>query len=69
MNRLSPPKARRNQDATSVKLLDQQLAARDFDRQIAGFQVRVAIRNDFTALGMPVTETVATVFYAGFLSP
>jgi len=41
-----------------VKLLGQRLMARDFDRQVAEFQVRVAILNGFTALGIPVTETV-----------
>jgi len=39
-----------------VKLLGQRLASRDFDRQVAEFQVRVAVLNGFTALGMPVTE-------------
>ena len=38
-----------------VKLLGQRLAARDFDRQVAEFQVRVAILNGFTARGIPVT--------------
>ena len=42
-----------------VKLLGQRLAARDFDRQVAEFQVRVAILNGFTALGIPVTEARA----------
>ena len=41
-----------------VKLLGQRLVTRDFDRQVAEFQVRVAILNGFTALGIPVTETV-----------
>ena len=41
-----------------VKLLGQRLAARDFDRQVAEFQVRVASLNAFTALGIPVTEAV-----------
>ncbi len=41
-----------------VKLLGQRLAARDFDRQVAEFQVRVAVLNGFTALGIPITETV-----------
>lgn len=41
-----------------VKLPGQRLAARDFDRQVAGFQVRVAVLNGFTAPGMPVTQTV-----------
>lgn len=39
-----------------VKLLGQRLSARDFDRQVAEFQVRVAVLNGFTALGKPVTE-------------
>ena len=41
-----------------AKLLGQRLMARDFDRQVAEFQVRVAVLNGFTALGIPVTETV-----------
>ena len=41
-----------------VKLLGQPLMARDFDRQVAEFQVRIAILNGYTALGIPVTETV-----------
>ena len=41
-----------------VKLLGQRRMARDFDRQVAGFQVRVAVLNSFTALGIPVTELV-----------
>lgn len=41
-----------------VKLLGQRLAARDFDRQVAEFQLRVAVLNGFTALGIPVTEAV-----------
>ncbi len=39
-----------------VKLLGQRLAARDFDRQVAEFQIRVAVLNGFTALGIPVTK-------------
>ena len=39
-----------------VKLLGQRLSARDFDPQVAEFQVRVAVLNGFTALGTPVTE-------------
>jgi hypothetical protein len=39
-----------------VKLLGQRLTARDFDRQVSEFQVRVAILNDFTALGTPITD-------------
>jgi hypothetical protein len=41
-----------------VKLLGQRLSAREFDRQVAEFQVRVAVLNGFTALGTPVTEAV-----------
>ena len=41
-----------------VKLLGQRLSARDFDRQVAEVQVRVAVLNGFTALGTPITEVV-----------
>ena len=41
-----------------VKLLGQRLAARDFDRQVAEVQIRVAALNGFTALGTPITEVV-----------
>ena len=41
-----------------VKLLGQRLMARDFDRQVAEFQVRVAVLNGFTAPGIPVTQAV-----------
>lgn len=41
-----------------VKPLGQRLTARDFTRQVAEFQVRVAVLNGFTALGRPVTEAV-----------
>ena len=41
-----------------VKLLGQRLMARDFDRQVAEVQVRVAILNGYTALGIPVTKAV-----------
>jgi hypothetical protein len=41
-----------------VKLLGLRLMARDFDRQVAEFQVRLAVLNGFTALGIPVTEAV-----------
>jgi len=40
-----------------VKLLGQRLSARDFDRQVAEIQIRAAILNRYTALGIP--ETVA----------
>ena len=41
-----------------MKLLGQKLAARDFHRQTAELQVRIAILNRFTALGIPVTQPV-----------
>ena len=41
-----------------VKLLGQRLMARDFDRQVAEVQVRVAILNGYTTLGIPVTKAV-----------
>ena len=44
-----------------LKLLGQPLMARDFDRQVAEFQIRTAVLNGFTALGKPVTEAVGYV--------
>jgi hypothetical protein len=41
-----------------VKLLVQRLMARDFNRQVAEVQVRIAILNGYTALGSPVTKAV-----------
>lgn len=38
-----------------VKLLGQRLMSRQFDRQVAGVQIRVAVLNRFTALGIPMT--------------
>ena len=38
-----------------VKLLGQRLMSRDFDRQVAEIQIRAAVMNRFTALGIPVT--------------
>ena len=38
-----------------MKLLGQRLMARDFDRQIAEVQIRIAVMNGYTALGIPVT--------------
>lgn len=40
-----------------VKVLGQRLMARDCDRQVAEFQVRVAVLNGFTTLGIPVTKS------------
>jgi hypothetical protein len=39
-----------------VKLLGQRLYAREFGRQVAEFQIRVAVLNGFTALYTPITE-------------
>lgn len=41
-----------------VKLLGQSFIARDFDRQTAELQIRAAVLNGYTALGIPVTESV-----------
>ncbi|BAQ71370.1 transposase, IS4 family protein [Rhodovulum sulfidophilum] len=41
-----------------LKLLGQSLMARDFDRQVAELQVRIAVLNGYTALGISVTEPV-----------
>ena len=64
MVRIPPPKPRRNENALrepkvrAAKLLGQRFMARDFDRQVAEFQVRVAVLNGYTALGIPVTKVV-----------
>jgi transposase len=41
-----------------LELLGQKLMSRDFDRQTAELQVRIAILNRFTALGIPITQPV-----------
>ena len=41
-----------------IKLMSQSLMARDFDRQVAEIQVRIAVLNRYTALGIPVTVPV-----------
>lgn len=41
-----------------VKLLGQRLSTRDFDRQVAEIQIRAAILNGFTALGIPRTVAI-----------
>jgi hypothetical protein len=41
-----------------MKLLGQRLMARDFDRQVAELQIRIAVLNGYTALGIPVNEVV-----------
>ncbi|MFA3920697.1 IS5/IS1182 family transposase, partial [Ruegeria sp. 2012CJ15-1] len=52
------PRSRAETKMNCVKLLDQGLMARDFDRQVAELQVRIAVLNRYTALGIPVTEPV-----------
>lgn len=44
-----------------MKQLGQSVMARDFDRQVAEIQVRMAVLNRYTALGVPVTEAVGKV--------
>ena len=41
-----------------MKLMGQSLMARDFDRQVAEIQIRIAVLNRYTALGIPVTKPV-----------
>ena len=70
LERLPPPKPRRDEPARDhvlhnaagqgmhcVKLLGQRFMARDFDRQIAEIQVRIAVPTGHTAPGTPITET------------
>jgi hypothetical protein len=38
-----------------MKLIGQSLMARDFDRQVAEIQIRIAVLNRYTALGVPLT--------------
>jgi hypothetical protein len=40
------------------KLRGQRLIAKDFDRRLAELQVRIAVLNGYTALGIPITEAV-----------
>ncbi len=52
---------RRSRTATKmhcVKLLGQRLSAREFDRQVAELQIRIAVLNGFAALGIPITEAM-----------
>ena len=41
-----------------MKLLGQSLMARDFERQVAEIQIRIAVLNRYTALGIPITAPV-----------
>ncbi len=43
---------------SGIKLLGRSLMARDFDRQVAELQVRIAVLNGYTALDVPVTVAV-----------
>ena len=56
MERIPPSKPRPSRVETKmhcVKLLGQRRMARDFDRQVAAFQIRVAVLNGFTTRGNP----------------
>ena len=71
MEWIPPPKSRRNEDAlykttrpivsshTFFECAAGQWMARDFERQVAEIQIRIAVLNRYTALGIPVTEAVA----------
>ena len=41
-----------------LKLMGQSLMARDFDRQVAEIQIRIAVLNRYTALCIPITAPV-----------
>jgi hypothetical protein len=41
-----------------MKLLGQPLMARDFEMQVAEIQIRIAVLNRDTALGIPITQPV-----------
>jgi hypothetical protein len=43
-----------------MKLLGQRLMARNFDRQVAEVQVRIAVLNGYTACGIRVTKAVSS---------
>jgi hypothetical protein len=42
-----------------IKLMGRRLTTRDFDRHVAELQVRIAVLNGYTALGISVTEVKA----------
>ena len=42
-----------------MKPLRQSLMAKDFDCQVAELQVRIAVLNGYTALGLPITKATA----------
>ena len=53
-----PRRSRVESKMHCIKLIGQSLMARDFDRQVAEVQIRVAVLNRYTVLGIPVTEPV-----------
>lgn len=57
MEWIPPPEPRRDEDAL-CQTAGPAAHGRDFDRQVAELQVRIAVLNGYTALGIPVTETV-----------
>ena len=67
MERIPPPEPCINKNALcepkvrEAKLPGQRLMARDFDRQVAEFQVRMAVLNGYTALGISVTKVAGQV--------
>ena len=52
------PRSRVESKMNCIKLLGQSLMSRDFDRQVAEIQIRVAVLNRCTSLGIPVTVPV-----------
>lgn len=44
-----------------IKLLGQSLMARDFDSQVAEFQVRISVLNRYTVVGTHITEAVGQI--------
>lgn len=51
-------KSRVENKMNCIKLLGQSVMARDFDRQGAETQVRIAVFNRDTTVGIPITEPV-----------
>ena len=41
-----------------LKLMSQSFMVRDFDRQVAEIQIRIAVLNRYTALSIPITAPV-----------
>lgn len=55
MERIPTSKLRQNEDALCETAGAAPLA-RDFYREVAELQVRIAVLNGYTALGIPITE-------------